>query len=186
MGLAAAFLLALMIGAAVRPDYDFREAAISDLGVFPETALLFNGSLALVAGLNLFAGYYFYRVHGQRWLFGLFVAGSVGALGTGLFPLGTGPLHQLFAFVAFLFFNLEAVGSGLWAGGILRYLSIGVGLIGLLFLAVFVLGSSGVPVVFGLLGYGGTERMIIYPPLLWGLVFGGFLLGQTALRESQS
>lgn len=186
VALAAAFLLALMIGAAIRPGYDFREAAISDLGVFPETALLFNGSLALVAVLNLFAGYYFYRVHGQRWLFGVFVAGSVGALGTGLFPLGSGPVHQMFAFVAFLSFNLEAIGSGRWAGGILRYLSTGVGLIGLAFLAVFVLGSSGVPVVFGLLGYGGTERMIIYPALLWALVFGGYLLGQPSQRDRQS
>ena len=181
VGLATEFLLALMLGAALRPGYDFRQAAISDLGTFPETALLFNGSLALVAALNLLAGYYLFRVHEKRWLLFLFVGGSVGALGTGLFPLGSGPFHHLFALVAFLFFNFEAIGSGVSVDGILRYLSVGAGLLGLLFLVVFVVGSSGQTAVFDIFGFGGTERMIIYPPLLWALVFGGFLLGQSSL-----
>lgn len=186
MGLAAEFLLVLMLAAAIRPGYDFRQAAISDLGVFPETAILFNGSLALVAVLNLLAGYYFYQVHDKRWLFGLFVGGSVGALGTGLFPLGSGLFHNLFAFIAFLFFNLETIGSGLWVDGILRYLSLGAGLVGLVFLLVFVLGPTGMSVLFAVFGFGGTERMIIYPPLLWALVFGGYLLGTTATGTSKS
>ena len=66
--LAAGFMTIIMLAAAMVPGYDFRGAAISDLGVFPETALLFNTSLVLVGVLNLAGGYLFYRTHGKRWL----------------------------------------------------------------------------------------------------------------------
>jgi hypothetical membrane protein len=44
--LAAQFMTVIMLAAAMAPDYDFGAAAISDLGVLPETALLF-GSIVL-------------------------------------------------------------------------------------------------------------------------------------------
>jgi hypothetical membrane protein len=44
--LAAQFMPAIMLAAAMAPDYDFGAVAISDLGVLPETALLF-GSIVL-------------------------------------------------------------------------------------------------------------------------------------------
>ncbi|MFP4530412.1 MAG: DUF998 domain-containing protein [Halodesulfurarchaeum sp.] len=177
VGVAGNFLAVLALATARVPEYSVRTDAISDLGVHPETALLFNGSLLVVGTLNLLAGYHFHRVHRHRWLLVTYTAASIGVAGVGLFPLGSGPLHELFAFVAFLFFNLEAIGSGLQVTGSVRQFSVLAGAVGLAFLVAFVLGGSGLPAVFGPFGYGGTERMIVYPTLLWALVFGGFLLG---------
>jgi hypothetical protein len=41
-----------------------------------------------------------------------------------------------------------------------------------------VLGDSGNAAAFGPIGHGGTERMIVYPVMLWMLAFGGFLMGE--------
>ena len=34
------------------------------------------------------------------------------------------------------------------------------------------------PAAFGPIGHGGTERMIVYPAMLWMLAFGGHLMAQ--------
>ncbi|MFB6086487.1 MAG: DUF998 domain-containing protein [Halodesulfurarchaeum sp.] len=180
VAVAGTFLAVLVLATAMVPDYSYRTAAISDLGVHPETALFFNASLLVVGVLNLLAGVSFHRIHGNRWLLLTYAIASVGAAGVGLVPLGSGPLHGFFALIAFLFFNLEAIGSGRKTGGTIRKLSVLAGAIGLGFLVAFVLGGSGVTAVFGPFGYGGTERMIVYPVLTWALVFGGFLLGTEA------
>lgn len=179
--LAAQFMVVIMLAAAMVPGYDVNTAAISDLGVFPETALLFNASLVLVGLLNLLGGWAFYRVHGSRALLGAFVVASLGAAGAGLFTLGAAPgIHGLFALLAFLFFNLQAIGSGLRSRGAMRALSVVLGVLGLAFVVVMAVGDAGNAAVFGPIGHGGAERMIVYPPMLWLLAFGGFLLGHAA------
>jgi len=182
--LAAEFMTAIMLAAAMVPGYDFRGGAISDLGVFPETALLFNASLVLVGVLNLVGGYAFYRLHGRRWLLAIFAIAGLGAVGTGLFPLDTGGLHGLFALVAFLFFNLEALGSATRLSGAMRVLSALAGLVGLAFVVLMALGDGGAAWAFGPIGHGGTERMIVYPVMLWLVALGGALLGEGGTGES--
>ncbi|MEJ2249104.1 MAG: hypothetical protein P8Y70_09020 [Candidatus Lokiarchaeota archaeon] len=39
-----------------------------------------------------------------------------------------------------------------------------------------IIGDAGVTNVFDLLGHGGIERMIVYPPIFWLMAFGGFLV----------
>ena len=180
--LAAQLMTVIMLAAAMAPDYDFGAAAISDLGVLPKTALLFNGSLALVGLLNLLGGYLFYQSHGGRWLLGIFAIAGVGAVGAGLFPLDTGGLHGLFALLAFLFFNLQALGSSTRLSGVMRVLAVLAGSIGILFVVLMAIGDAGNAAAFGPIGHGGTERMIVYPVMLWMLAFGGYLLG-TSRRE---
>lgn len=176
--LSAQFMTAIMLAAAMAPDYDFGAGAISDLGVFSETALLFNGSLVLVGALNVLGGVYFYRVHGKRWLLSLFVLAGVGAVGTGLVPLDVSDAHGLFALVAFLFFNFQAIGTATWLDGPMRALSILAGAIGLVFLVLMAIGDAGATAAFGPIGHGGTERMIVYPVMIWLVAFGGYLLGR--------
>jgi hypothetical membrane protein len=175
--LAAQFMTVIMLAAAMVPGYDFRGGAISDLGVFAETALLFNASLVLVGLLNLVGGYFFYRTHGKRWLLGVFAVAGVGAIGAGLFPLDTGGLHGLFALLAFLFFNVQALGSATRLTGIVRGLSVLAGVVGIVFVVLMALGDAGNAAAFGPIGHGGTERMIVYPVMLWLVAFGGYLLG---------
>src|SRR3954468_22907531 len=58
---AAAFLTGTMLAASIAPGYDFHGAAISDLGVVDETALLFGGLLVIVGVLNIVGGHLYYR-----------------------------------------------------------------------------------------------------------------------------
>ncbi|QCC49556.1 DUF998 domain-containing protein (plasmid) [Halobellus limi] len=176
--LAAQFMTVIMLAAAMVPGYDFRGGAISDLGVFPETALLFNASLILVGVLNLAGGYFFYRSHGKRWLLAVFALAGVGAIGAGLFPLDTGGLHGLSALLAFVFFNVQAIGSATRLGGVMRALAVLAGVLGLVFVVLMALGDGGNTAAFGPIGHGGTERMIVYPVMLWLVAFGGYLLGE--------
>ncbi|WP_276302735.1 DUF998 domain-containing protein [Halorussus lipolyticus] len=177
--LAAQFMTVIMLGAAMVPGYDFGAAAISDLGVFPETALLFNISLVVVGIFNLLGGYFFYRTHGKRWLLAIFALAGLGAIGAGLFPLDTGGLHGLAALLAFVFFNVQAIGSATRLSGVMRVLSILAGGLGLVFVVLMALGDGGNTAAFGPISHGGTERMIIYPVMLWLVAFGGYLLGMS-------
>jgi hypothetical membrane protein len=179
VALAAQFMTVIMLAAAMVPGYDFRGGAISDLGVFPETALLFNASLVLVGLLNLLGGYFFYRTHGKRWLLAVFAIAGVGAAGAGLFPLDTGGLHGLFALLAFLFFNVQALGSATHLTGLVRGLSVLAGAVGVVFVVLMALGDAGNAAAFGPIGHGGTERMIVYPVMLWLVALGGYLLGES-------
>ena len=176
--LAAQFMIVIMLAAAMVPGYDFRGAAISDLGVFPETALLFNASLVFVGVLNLAGGYLFYRTHGKRWLLTVYTLAGLGAFGAGLFPLDTGGLHGLFALLAFLFFNVQALGTATRLRGAMRALSVLAGGVGLVFVVLMALGDAGTAAAFGPIGHGGTERMIVYPVMLWLVAFGGYLLAK--------
>ena len=77
----------------------------------------------LVGLLNLAGGYLFYRTHGKRWLVAIFALAGIGAIGAGLFPLDTGGLHGLFALLAFLFFNVQALGTATRLDEAMRALS---------------------------------------------------------------
>jgi hypothetical membrane protein len=174
--LAGAFMTVIMLGASLAPGYDYATAAISDLGRIPETALLFNVTLLAIGGLNVAGGYAFYRWHRRGWLLALYLVAGVGALGAGAVPLGTSDLHSIFALVAFLFFNLEAVATGLVLQGPMRPISWLAGAVGLVYVGIMVIGDSGNPAVFGPIGHGGAERMIVYPVMLWMLALGGYLM----------
>lgn len=177
--LAGQFMTAIMLAASMAPGYDLNTTAISDLGVIGETALLFNGSLVAVGVLNIAGGYAYYRSHRRAWVLALYLVAGLGALGAGLVPLDTSGLHGLFALVAFLFFNVQAIASGTLVRGPMRMLSIAAGLAGLAFVVLMVIGDAGNAEVFGVIGHGGSERMIVYPPMLWMLAFGGFLMAGT-------
>ena len=176
--LAAQFMTVIMLAATMVPGYDFRAAAISGLGVVPETALLFNTSLVLVGVLNLVGGYLFYRTHGKRWLVAIFARAGIGAVGAELFPLDMGGLHGLFALLAFPFFNVQALGTATRLDSVMQALSVLAGGMGLVFVVLMALGDAGNAAAFGPIGHGGTERMIVYPVMLWLVAFGGYLLAK--------
>lgn len=185
VALAAWFTTVIVLGAAMVPGYDFRAAAISDLGVAPETALLFNASLVAVGLLDFAGGVLFYRTHGKRWLLAVFAVAGVGAVGAGLFPLDAGDLHGLFALVAFLFFNVQAIATATRLSGAMRVLSVLAGAVGLGFVVLMALGDAGNAAAFGPIGHGGTERMIVYPVMLWLVAFGGYLLGTSERSDGR-
>jgi hypothetical membrane protein len=174
--LAAQFMTVIMLAASMAPGYDVRGGAISDLGTVAETRLLFNISLIAVGVLNLASGLLLFRQHPSRWLLALFTLAGVGALGAGVFPLDSGGPHGLFALVAFVAFNLEALAVASIVSGPMRVISLLAGAIGLVFVVLMAVGDSGNAAAFGPIGHGGTERMIVYPVMLWMLAFGGYLM----------
>lgn len=173
---AALFLTGIMVGASIAPSYDYHGAAISDLGVIAQTAALFNALLIIVGILNIAGGYFFYRSHGRAWLLGAFTLAGIGAVGAGLQPLSTGTPHSLFALVGFVFFNVEALGTAIVVKGVMRAVSALAGVVGLAYVVVMIIGDGGNPSVFGPIGHGGSERMIVYPAMLWLLALGGHLM----------
>lgn len=174
--LGVAFLMVTMLAASIAPGYDYHGAAISDLGVIDKTAALFNGLLVLVGALNIAGGYLLYRSHRRPWILGPYLLGGVGAVGAGLVPLDAGDLHSLFALFGFVFFNIEAVATGTLLRNPMRAFSYAAGLAGLVYVVVMIIGDAGNPAVFGAIGHGGSERMIVYPAMLWAVAFGGYLM----------
>jgi hypothetical membrane protein len=173
----AAFITVTMLLASMAPGYDFGGGAISDLGVIPETALLFNGLLIVIGVLNGGAGLLLYRHGAGRALLAVYLLAEIGAIGAGVVPLDRGDLHSVFALLGFVFFNIQAIATGGVVRGPMRLLGVAAGLVGLVYAAIMVIGDGGNPAVFGAIGHGGAERLIVYPAMLWLVAVGGYLLG---------
>jgi hypothetical membrane protein len=182
--LGVAFITLTMLAASIAPAYDFKGGAISDLGVIDQTAPLFNTLLVVMGVLNIAGGYLYYRSHRRAWLLALYVVGGIGTLGAGLFPLSTGGLHSTFALIAFLFYNLEGLGTAAVLAGPMRILGLIAGAVGLVYTVLMVIGDSGNPAVFGPIGHGGSERMIAYPIMLWLVALGGYLMARPTERRA--
>jgi hypothetical membrane protein len=122
-----------------------------------------------------------------RWttlgLLGIVVAG-IGAIAVGLFPEDVNlTLHSLSAVVAFLIGNLAVVALGIamtkdrrWAG--FSTYTIVSGIFGLVFLFVYLFQ------VWGPLGLGGAERLIVAPILLWSSIAGIHIIRLPAYAPS--
>lgn len=174
--MAAQFMIVLMLGAAIAPDYSIHSNAISDLGVIPQTALLFNSSLFVFGLLVVIAAYLYHPYHNRYYITLLFIIAGIGAIGVALFPLDNPGIHGVFALIAFLFTNFIPIGVSRLLPTPLNLLSILTGSVGLLFLLLHFLSDSGIIDLYGSIGHGGSERMIVYPVLLWLVAFGGYLM----------
>ncbi|HET9878779.1 MAG TPA: DUF998 domain-containing protein [Candidatus Limnocylindria bacterium] len=181
-----AFLTVSMLAASIAPGYDFHAAAISDLGVIDETAAIFNGLLIVVGALNSGAGLLLYRAHRRARVLGLYLLAGAGAIGAGLVPLDVGGPHAMFALVGFVFFNLEALATAPLVRGPMRLVSVAAGVVGTVYVAIMVLGDAGNAAIFGSIGHGGAERMIVFPAMLWTVAFGGYLMAGGVARAHGS
>jgi hypothetical membrane protein len=180
--LAAQFMIVIMAGASMAPGYDLTGGAISDLGIIPSTAPLFNLSLILTGVLNIAGAIALNASQRRQAVLGFAICAGVGAIGAGIFNLHNPNLHGIFALIAFLFFNLQILPAALRLTGPIRVIGVVLALIGLSYLVVMAIGDAGNPAVFGSLGHGGSERMIAFPPMLWLMAYGGWLMGHGSKR----
>lgn len=168
------------------PGYNMHENAISDLGVIKETAALFTFSMVIAGLLNIIGGFFFYQTHQKLGTLVLYVLAGIGTIGAGLISLDhPSGLHGLFALTAFLFFNIEAIATTRLINGPMKAISALAGIIGLAFLVVMFLGDAEIITLFGPIGHGGSERMIVYPPILWMVAFGGYLMYSPSETEER-
>jgi hypothetical membrane protein len=172
----AQFSIGLMIAAALTPGYSIANDTISSLGV-TEAASWFNTTIILLGVFVLAAAYFIRTVFGSLVVMILVAVAGFGAIGVGIFPAADvfAGIHAVFSLIVFLFANVTAIYVARFLHAPLRYLSIILGVVGLVALGLFISGTY-----LGL-GIGGMERMIVLPVLAWGIALGGYLMaGETS------
>jgi len=173
--LASQFLVFLMISESLVPGYSIHDNVISDLGVSQESALLFNTSIFFVGLLEIIGALFFHVVHRRVWITIAFILSGIGGIGVAIFTLNSG-LHGIFALLAFIFGNIQAIVTATVLKRPMNVISILSGVIGLIFLILFISSDLGAISLYGPIGHGGLERMIVYPILIWSIALGGYLM----------
>jgi hypothetical membrane protein len=166
---ASQFLIIMLICEALYPGYSISENMISDLGI-GSTAGLFNSSIIVLGLLIILSAISFHSFHKNNIFTILMILTGTGAMGVGIFPENLRPYHEIFAGITFIFGGLSEMLSFILIRFPMSIAVIFLGGLTLGSLVLFVLGAH-----LGL-GPGGMERMIVYPVILWGASFGGYLM----------
>ncbi|HOL07787.1 MAG TPA: DUF998 domain-containing protein, partial [Methanomassiliicoccaceae archaeon] len=70
-----------MLAETMAPGYSMNDDTISDLGIMPGSATLFNGVVMLTGMLVVAGGLLFHRHHGRNVITALFILSGVGTFG---------------------------------------------------------------------------------------------------------
>jgi len=187
----SAVVLGIMTAEALYPaDYDVHRNTVSDLAAMrPEdivrqpSAAIFNTTMIVSGALIVLAAVLLYRSRAGL-LATLPVAGlGLGMIGVGVFPGNTVmAVHQLVSIATFLCGGVAAVLTARLSAPLLRPVHVTLGGIALAFLIGYtVLGELA---VFDRLGEGGVERWIVYPVVLWIVIFGAGLAASRPMPAS--
>ena len=175
---AVQLVLGMLIAEFLYPGYSASGNYISDLGatcrttciIHQPSAFIFNTSVSILGVLVLVSSYFLWREFHNRLISLLLGLSGIGMVGVGLFPETAGIVHSIVSFIAFFFGGLSAIAIYKLTKAPFAYLSVLMGMISLIALALFI------SEIFLGLGPGGMERMIAYPLLLWVIGFGGNLM----------
>ena len=174
------FLLAVNLAETQFPGYSVSKNALSDLGgtvppVEP-SAIIFNISVIALGILGLASVYLILKSGGCRLFSSCLAISSAGAIGVGLFPEYTGSAHVFFSILTFLFGSLAVIFSYRLGLNIpMIIVSMVTGIMSLLILlSFFVIHGAANPFI-AYLGFGGAERFVAYPVLLYFIALGGYL-----------
>ena len=162
------------------PGYDVSANYISDLGAtcrsgtcnfFQPSSAIFSSSIVLLA-VSLFLGSYFlWKGYGSKALSFFLLLSGTGAVGVGVLNESYGSVHGYFSALTFVSIGAQAILVSRVAKPPMSYFSAAAGVITLAATVLFLSGEY-----FGLAA-GGMERMIVYPVLLGGIGFAGYLMG---------
>lgn len=180
------FVLGLIVSEALYSGYSISDNYISDLGVGP-SSMIFNSSVFLMGLLLIIGAYFLQRAFDFKMLTVMLVLTAIGAMGVGIFTEDAGTIHSIVSLIAFLFSGLSAIFAVICSYvhefklmkmpfsiiAVILGLTTLVGLV--LFVGKIYLG----------LGAGGMERMIVYPVLMWGAGFGGYLMAHPEKPTTQ-
>jgi hypothetical membrane protein len=188
----AQFILGLVIAEALYPSYSVADNYISDLGVGP-SSIIFNSSAFLFGLLSIIGACFLPRTVDFRRLTVLLILMAIGAMGVGIFTSAfSTTIHGIVSLMAFGFGSLSAIASFKVSKLPLSAISV---ILGVMILGALTLFSAGLVTTGSLtssepptsefflgIGPGGMERMIVYPALIWLILFSGHLI---ALLEKQ-
>jgi hypothetical membrane protein len=172
------FALCLIVSEALYSGYNISSNYISDLGV-GSSSIIFNSSVFLLGLLFIIGTYFLQRALPEyKVLILMLILQSIGAMGVGVFTEDFGIIHVVVSLIAFLFSGLSAIFSVICSHvhkfKLLKMpLSIIAVILGVICLGALVLFAGSIDLG---LGVGGMERMILYPVLMWGAGFGGYLM----------
>jgi hypothetical membrane protein len=161
------------------PGYGVSTQAISDLGAtcgdgicrfVQPSSDIFDASIVMMGAMLLFTAYFLWRGSGSRVLPLFQALAGVGAVGVGIFNESYGAAHVFFSAFTFVSAGIQALLVYKVAKPPYSYFS---ALTGMVTLAATIL--YGTDTYLGL-GRGGMERMVVYPVLLGGIAFGGYLM----------
>jgi hypothetical membrane protein len=167
------WVVSIIVAEARYIDYSISNNHLSDLGVHQGSAFIFAGSYVLLGLLITAAAYIIRKEFGNRFFTLLLILDGVGVIGVGLFNENYLLIHSIFALVHFALGAVVPIAAYRFLKSPFNYLSIMLGAFSLLAIPLFLAG-------LGLgIGTGGMELMIIYPPIMWLIAFGGYLIGES-------
>jgi len=173
------FSLMLLISEAMRPTYSVHSNYISDLGV-GQYSYIFNYSIVILGILAIMSALLLLMEDRRSILPYTIIIVGLGAAGVGIFPENTGNPHVYFSEITFIFSGISAIAASFsFVRGPFRIISPFIGILIILSIILYAEGD------FYGIGVGGMERMIVYPTLLWALIFSGYLMGvEKNIREN--
>jgi hypothetical membrane protein len=168
---ATQFTIVLFVAEARYVRYSISANYISDLGVGP-TGPLFDSSIIILGIAVMASAYFLYEGFGSRVFSILTGLTGLGAFLVGVFNENFGAIHGYVSDLTFILGPLTAIYAFRFEKSPMKYFSVVLGILSYIGIAFFISSPSTLA-----LGVGGWERMIVYPFLLWGIGFGGYLMG---------
>jgi hypothetical membrane protein len=168
--------LAISLSEALYTNYSVHTNSISDLAATTARTTFIMEPAGFIWGLCwLFGSYFLLRNSGKRGLFILYLVPAVGVLLAISSPENINvAIHSIGAIIAFIPGAMSAVYSYKLVRSELKYFSLVLGFVSL-FGVILEFGAYYSYVVQQVLGPGGTERIILYPLLIWLISFGAYL-----------
>jgi hypothetical membrane protein len=195
---ATQWVLLVIVAQSRYPGYNTQQNYLSDLGatchrgvdlapcvIIGSAALIWNTTLVLLGLLSLASAVLMFSATGRRAFSILFGIWGLGALIAGLVPETLLSVHELGSLVAFLCGGIAAVLAFWLIPAPLKYFSLVLGVLALVTLIPLTFDGPFYRWndLFGL-GLGGTERMVVYPIIIWELALGAFLMSGAALAHN--
>ncbi|VVB75106.1 Uncharacterised protein [uncultured archaeon] len=159
------FLLVMLYLESIIPGFDRAKNVISDLGV-GSTALAFNSSIILTGAIVIILAFLFLKSSKKLLPFTALVVFGIAIACVGVFPTNIRAPHVTAAIITFVIGPLICIGSYWYSKKPQSYLFV------LLWLISIIASISYQFSVLGGTGFGLLERIIVYPLLIWAIVFG--------------
>jgi len=180
------FVLGVIVSEALYPGYSVADNYISDLGV-GSSSVIFNSSVFLMGLLLLVGAYFLQRAFHFEMLTVMVVLTAIGAMGAGIFTEDFATIHSIASLLTFVFSGLAAIFSVL-CSYVHKFPLVKMPFSAIsVVLGLMTLGALGLLLgrVYLGLGAGGMERIVVYPVLMWGAGFGGYLIAYPEERRTE-
>lgn len=173
------------VAAGLYPNYNLQLNFVSDLGVQPQSAIVWTASVLVTGVLVIIAGLALSDFgRGHRELLVTFALTGVGLLGVAAFNENSFyAAHLVLSLLAFAFGAISSVFVSIrLVKGIFRYFSLILGVMLLIGMVILLTSLYVAPFasIFFALGKGFAERIIVLPEAIWFVTFGAYLIGISA------